>query len=54
MEVIRFAGYTVEEKVAIHAAISGRGNVERNGLLTDEVDVHGRPRWELVVTDYTR
>jgi ATP-dependent Lon protease len=53
MEVIRFDGYTTDEKVAI-----GRGHLwprqlERNGLRADEVSV-AEDVLRLVVTDYTR
>src|SRR6184192_2692541 len=53
MEVIRFDGYTTDEKVAI-----GRGHlwprqVERNGLRVEEVTVADAVL-RLIVTDYTR
>jgi ATP-dependent Lon protease len=53
MEVIRFDGYTTEEKVAIARRHLWPRQVERNGLRLDEVtttDVMLR----LVVSDYTR
>ncbi len=53
MEVIRFDGYTVDEKVAIARDYLWPRQRERNGLLADEVDVKDDVL-ELVVTDYTR
>ena len=41
MEVIRFDGYTTDEKVAIARGHLWPRQVERNGLRADEVD--GRP-----------
>jgi ATP-dependent Lon protease len=53
MEVIRFDGYTVEEKVAIARGFLWPRQVERNGLRPDEVAVDdGVVR--TVITDYTR
>ena len=42
MEVIRFDGYTTDEKVAIARGYLWPRQVERNGLREDEVDDHGR------------
>ena len=53
MEVIRFDGYTVDEKVAIARGYLWPRQRERNGLLEDEVAVSDDVL-ELVVTDYTR
>jgi len=53
MEVIRFDGYTVEEKLAIARGFLWPRQVERNGLRPDEVsidDVVVRS----VITEYTR
>ena len=53
MEVIRFDGYTVDEKVAIARGYLWPRQRERNGLLEDEVEISDN-LLELVVTDYTR
>src|SRR6058998_1034938 len=53
MEVIRFDGYTTDEKVAIARGHLWPRQVERNGLRVDEVAV-ADPVLRLVVTDYTR
>jgi ATP-dependent Lon protease len=53
MEVIRFDGYTVDEKVAIARGYLWPRQRERNGLLTDEVEI-ADGLLELVVSDYTR
>jgi ATP-dependent Lon protease len=53
MEVIRFDGYTVDEKVAIAGGYLWPRQRERNGLLEDEVEVSDEIL-ELVVSDYTR
>jgi ATP-dependent Lon protease len=53
MEVIRFDGYTTEEKVAIARRHLWPRQVERNGLRADEVDVTDAVL-RVVVTDYTR
>jgi ATP-dependent Lon protease len=53
MEVIRFDGYTVDEKVAIARGYLWPRQRERNGLLEDEVTIADLIL-ELVVTDYTR
>jgi ATP-dependent Lon protease len=53
MEVIRFDGYTTEEKVAIARGHLWPRQVERNGLHTDEVTID-EAVLRLIVTDYTR
>jgi ATP-dependent Lon protease len=53
MEVIRFDGYTVDEKVAIARGYLWPRQRERNGLREDEVEIDDRVV-EAVVTDYTR
>jgi ATP-dependent Lon protease len=53
MEVIRFDGYTTDEKVAIARGYLWPRQRERNGLLEDEVSI-GDDVLELVVSDYTR
>jgi ATP-dependent Lon protease len=53
MEVLRFDGYTVDEKVAIARGYLWPRQRERNGLLEDEVTIEDE-LLELVVTDYTR
>jgi ATP-dependent Lon protease len=53
MEVIRFDGYTVDEKVAIARGYLWPRQRERNGLLEDEVEISD-VLIELVVSDYTR
>jgi ATP-dependent Lon protease len=53
MEVIRFDGYTVDEKVAIARGYLWPRQVERNGLRDDEVSIDDR-MLETVVGDYTR
>ncbi len=53
MEVIRFDGYTVDEKVAIARGYLWPRQRERNGLNTDEVEI-GDELLELIVTEYTR
>jgi ATP-dependent Lon protease len=53
MEVIRFDGYTVDEKVAIARGYLWPRQRERNGLLSDEVEIPDE-LLELVVSDYTR
>jgi ATP-dependent Lon protease len=53
MEVLRFDGYTVDEKVAIARGYLWPRQRERNGLLEDEVEV-SEEMLELVVSDYTR
>ncbi|MFL5884795.1 MAG: endopeptidase La [Thermoleophilaceae bacterium] len=53
MEVIRFDGYTTEEKVAIARGYLWPRQRERNGLREDEVEVADELIRQ-VVTDYTR
>ena len=53
MEVIRFDGYTTDEKVAIAKGYLWPRQRERNGLNEDEVSVSDEAL-ELVVTEYTR
>jgi ATP-dependent Lon protease len=53
MEVIRFDGYTVDEKVAIARGYLWPRQLERNGLREDEVEISDEPL-ETVVTEYTR
>src|SRR5206468_4072809 len=53
MEVIRFDGYTTDEKVAIARGYLWPRQIERHGLRPDEVTVDDAVL-RLVVTDYTR
>jgi len=53
MEVIRFDGYTVEEKVAIARGYLWPRQVERNGLRPEEVAVDDGI-FRLVIAEYTR
>src|SRR5580704_7545315 len=53
MEVIRFDGYTTDEKVAIGRGYLWPRQVERNGLSLDDVTVDDAVL-RLVVSDYTR
>ncbi|HEX6490553.1 MAG TPA: endopeptidase La [Gaiellaceae bacterium] len=53
MEVIRFDGYTVDEKVAIARGYLWPRQRERAGLLPDEVSVDDGTL-ELIVSEYTR
>jgi ATP-dependent Lon protease len=53
MEVIRFDGYTLDEKVAIARGYLWPRQVERNGLLPHEVDISDE-LLQLVVAEYTR
>jgi ATP-dependent Lon protease len=53
MEVIRFDGYTTDEKVAIGRGYLWPRQVERNGLSLDDVTVEDAVL-RLVVSDYTR
>jgi ATP-dependent Lon protease len=53
MEVIRFDGYTVDEKAAIARGYLWPRQRERNGLREDEVEI-GDELIEKVVTEYTR
>ncbi len=53
MEVLRFDGYTTDEKVAIAKGYLWPRQVERNGLREDEVSISD-DGLELVVSEYTR
>jgi ATP-dependent Lon protease len=53
MEVIRFDGYTTDEKVAIARGHLWPRQIDRNGLRAGEV-VAQDPVLRLIVTDYTR
>jgi ATP-dependent Lon protease len=53
MEVIRFDGYTTDEKVAIARGYLWPRQRERNGLREDEVSIFDEAL-ELVVAEYTR
>ena len=53
MEVIRFDGYTTDEKVAIARGYLWPRQIERNGLSPDEVTIDDAVL-RLIVTDYTR
>jgi ATP-dependent Lon protease len=53
MEVIRFDGYTVDEKVSIARGYLWPRQRERNGLREDEVEISDE-LIQLVVTEYTR
>nr|MDQ4030616.1 endopeptidase La [Actinomycetota bacterium] len=53
MEVIRFDGYTVDEKVAIARQYLWPRQRERNGLLQDEVSISDE-LLETIVAEYTR
>ncbi len=53
MEVIRFDGYTVDEKTAIARGYLWPRQVERNGLREDEVSISDETI-EVVVSEYTR
>jgi ATP-dependent Lon protease len=53
MEVIRFDGYTTEEKVAIARGYLWPRQLERNGLLEDEVSI-GDDVVRAIATEYTR
>jgi ATP-dependent Lon protease len=53
MEVIRFDGYTVDEKTAIARGYLWPRQVERNGLREDEVSISDETI-QLVVSEYTR
>jgi ATP-dependent Lon protease len=53
MEIIRFDGYTVEEKVAIARGFLWPRQVERNGLRLDEVTITDNV-FRAVIADYTR
>ena len=53
MEVIRFDGYTADEKVAIARGYLWPRQLERNGLRPDEVEI-SHELLEVVVAEYTR
>ena len=53
MEVIQFDGYTIEEKVAIARGYLWPRQVERNGLLAEDVTI-ADDMLRVVVNDYTR
>ena len=53
MEVIRFDGYTVDEKVAIARGYLWPRQIERNGLREDEVEISDE-LIETIVSEYTR
>src|SRR5213079_3412828 len=53
MEVIRFDGYTTDEKIAIARGYLWPRQIERNGLRVDEVTIDDAVL-RLVITDYTR
>ena len=53
MEVIRFDGYTTDEKLAIARGFLWRRQVERNGLRPDEVTIDDDVL-RLVIAEYTR
>jgi ATP-dependent Lon protease len=53
MEVVRFDGYTTDEKVAIARGYLWPRQVERNGLRPDEVEIDDE-LIRAVVTEYTR
>jgi ATP-dependent Lon protease len=53
MEIIRFDGYTVDEKVAIARGYLWPRQRQRNGLLEDEVEIADEVM-QTVVSEYTR
>ena len=53
MEVVRFDGYTTDEKVAIARGYLWPRQIERNGLRDDEVEISDELLRE-IVTEYTR
>jgi ATP-dependent Lon protease len=53
MEVVRFDGYTTDEKVAIARGYLWPRQVRRNGLEPDEVEI-GDDELRLIITEYTR
>src|SRR5207248_10298211 len=53
MEVIRFDGYTVDEKIAIARGYLWPRQVERNGLKPDEVAIDDE-QLRTVISEYTR
>ena len=54
MEVVRFDGYTTDEKVAIARGYLWPRQIERNGLRADEVEIARRACSRQIVTEYTR
>src|SRR5437870_1880612 len=53
MEVIRFDGYTTDEKIAIARGYLWPRQIEKNGLRVDEVTID-ETALRIIVTDYTR
>src|SRR5204863_532886 len=53
MEVVRFDGYTADEKVAIAKGYLWPRQRERNGLRNEEVDIEDEAI-QTVITEYTR
>jgi ATP-dependent Lon protease len=53
MEVIRFDGYTTSEKVAIARGYLWPRQLERNGLLAEEVEISDQ-LMQTITTEYTR
>jgi ATP-dependent Lon protease len=53
MEIIRFDGYTVDEKIAIARGYLWPRQRERNGLLEDEVEISDA-LVQIVASEYTR
>ena len=53
MEVVRFDGYTTDEKLAIAEGYLWPRQLERNGLLADEVTID-RETLRATITEYTR
>ena len=53
MEVVRFDGYTTDEKVAIARGYLWPRQIERNGLRADEVEIADEVL-EQIVSEYTR
>jgi ATP-dependent Lon protease len=53
MEVIRFDGYTLDEKVSIARGYLWPRQIERNGLRPEEVEIDD-PTLRTIVTEYTR
>jgi ATP-dependent Lon protease len=53
MEVVRFDGYTTEEKVAIASGYLWPRQRERNGLRSDEVEIDDEAI-RIAITEYTR
>jgi len=53
MEIIRFDGYTTDEKLTIARGYLWPRQIERNGLRGDEVTIDDS-RMRFIITDYTR